>query len=140
MRLHQGLLRHNSHSLTYLSVHIVFCTKYRHKIMVGDINSFVTRQIESVCNDIDVKIQKLHVDTDHVHLLCEYPPNFSIPQLVKRIKGNVSRYVRLQFPKLSDRSVHSISSFWSIGYFATSVGEDAESRIIRYISQHTDWS
>lgn len=138
MEIHKNIMRHNSHSLTFLETHIVFCTKYRHKIMNEEIQSFLAHQFREIAKRNDCYINTLHVDVDHVHMLVEYPPKLSISQLAKRFKGASSREVRLQYPHLANRNFHSQKSFWSIGYFCCSVGEDAEERIRRYIISHTD--
>lgn len=136
MRLHSEILRHNSHSRSFLECHLVFVTKYRHKIIDNEIADFIDRCFHWVAHNIDVEIKEYKIDVDHCHLMVEYPPTLSIDKMVKRFKGASSFYLRKKFPHLNSID-HSTKAFWSIGYFVTSVGEDAEERIRRYILNHT---
>lgn len=138
MRLHSDILRHNSHSVSFLECHLVFVTKYRHKVIDSEIADFIDRCFHWVASNIDVEIKEYKIDVDHCHLMVEYPPTLSIANMVKRFKGASSFYIRKQFPNLVSRDSHSASAFWSIGYFVTSVGEDAEERIRRYILNHRE--
>ena len=66
--------RHGSHSVTRLSAHIVWVTKYRYKVLTGDIQKRCRDLIVQVCDSEDVKILKGAVSKDHVHILIEYRP------------------------------------------------------------------
>lgn len=135
MRLVNSMLRRNPHSRTFLEAHIVFSTKFRHKVITHQISEFLQQTFNQIAKNLTINIKEMKIDVDHVHMMIEYPPIMSISQIIKRFKGASSRYVRQQFPQLTLFS-HSPTSFWAVGYFATSVGEDAEERIHRYLLNH----
>lgn len=130
--------RRGAHNLTMLEYHMVFITKYRHKVMKGDIQQFVDKNIREIAEQLKLEVKRLHVDIDHVHFLFTAPPDITISKIANRIKGATSRNVRVNFPELATRN-HSVSSFWATGYFCTTVGEDAETRIQKYINHHTGY-
>lgn len=66
---------------------------------------------------MDFKIIEFNGESDHVHLLVEYPPKYSISKLVNHLKGVSSRMIRKQF----DISPHK-EHLWSPSYFASSSG------------------
>ncbi|MDR2908072.1 MAG: IS200/IS605 family transposase, partial [Bacteroidales bacterium] len=92
--------RHNSHSVTNLSVHLVWITKYRYHVLVGDIQKRCRDLLIQTCNSENVKILKGVVSKDHVHLHIEYPPSLSVSNLVKRLKGRSSQHLQQEFPSL----------------------------------------
>lgn len=132
MRLSKHSLQKGAHNTHWLAYHFVAVTKYRHKTMIDPINKFIQNSIENTCKELNCEIIKFHVDTDHIHLLFNLPPNLSISQFAKRIKGRSSHDVRIAFPELQKDK-----SFWSVGYFCTTVGEDGDERIKRYIAHHS---
>ena len=89
--------RHGSHTISRLSAHIVFVTKYRKKVLTGDIQIRCRDIIKQVCDAEDVRILKGAVSKDHVHMLIEYRPSLSISDFVKRVKGRSSRLLQQEF-------------------------------------------
>ena len=60
--------RRVSHTVSWLTVHIVWVTKYRYKVLKGDIQLRCRTLIRQVCESEDVEILKGVVSKDHVHL------------------------------------------------------------------------
>ena len=67
--------RKSSHSLYDLKVHIVWITKYRKPVLVGEVGHKLRDIIRRICEELDVQILAGNVRLDHVHLLVSYPPN-----------------------------------------------------------------
>jgi len=128
--------RHNSHSVTRLSVHLVWITKYRYHVLVGDIQARCRDLIIQVCNSENVKILKGVVSKDHVHLHIEYPPSLSVSNLVKRLKGRSSRHLQQEFPALKKR--YWGQHFWAVGYGAWSTGNLSDEMVQEYLEHHKD--
>ena len=61
--------RHNSHSVSRLSAHIVWVTKYRHYVLVGDVQKRCRDILVQVCDSEDVRILKGVVSKDHIWML-----------------------------------------------------------------------
>ena len=126
--------RHNNHSVTRLTVHIVWVTKYRYKVLTGDIQKRAREIITQVCDSEDVKILSGVVSQDHIHLHIEYPPKLSISNFIKSTKGRSSRLIQKEFPVLSKR--YWGDHFWAIGYGAWSTGNITDKMVEEYIQHH----
>lgn len=79
--------RYGSYTVTRLTVHIVWVTKYRYKVLKGDIQKRCRKLLIQICDTEDVRILGGVVSKDHVHMHVEYPPSVSISEFVKRLKG-----------------------------------------------------
>src|SRR5665647_1239239 len=83
--------RNGSHTVSRMTAHIVWVTKYRYHVLTGDVQKRCRDIVIQICDSEDVKILKGVVSKDHVHMHIEYPPKHSISDIVKRLKGNSSR-------------------------------------------------
>jgi putative transposase len=106
--------RHNSHSITRLTAHLVWVTKYRYHVLQGEIKVRCRDLIVQICDTEDVRILKGVVSKDHVHMHIEYPPSKSISELMRRFKGRTSRLLQQEYPELKRR--YWGKHFWAIGY------------------------
>ena len=86
--------RHSGHTVTRLTAHIVWVTKYRYHVLQGDIKVRCRDLLVQICDAEDVRRLKGVVSKDHVHMLIEYPPSKSLSDLVKRFKGRTSRLLQ----------------------------------------------
>ena len=73
-----GCHRHGSHTVSRLTVHIVWVTKYRYHVLKGDIQKRCRTLLVPICDAEDVRILKGVVSKDHVHMLLDYPPSISV--------------------------------------------------------------
>ena len=96
--------RHGSHTVWRLTAHIVWVTKYRYKVLQGDIQRRCRELLIQVCDAEDVKILKGVVSKDHVHMHIEYAPSKSISDIVKRLKGRSSRILQMEYPELKKQT------------------------------------
>jgi putative transposase len=128
--------RHNSHSLSCLSVHLVWITKYRYHVLTGDIQVRCRDLIVQICDSENIKILKGVVSKDHVHLHIEYPPVLSVSNLVKRLKGRSSHHLQQEFPMLKKR--YWGQHFWAVGYGAWSTGNLSDEMVQEYLEHHKD--
>ena len=90
--------RHGGHTITRLTAHIVWVTKYRYHVLTGDIKRRCRDLLVQICDAEDVRILKGVVSKDHVHMHIEYPPSKSLSDLVKRMKGRTSRRLQEEYP------------------------------------------
>jgi putative transposase len=130
--------RRNGHTVTRLTAHIVWVTKYRYTVLKGDIQKRCREIIIQICDAEDVQILKGVVSKDHVHMHIEYPTRLSISDLVKHLKGRTSRRLQEEFPNLSKR--YWGRHFWAIGYGAWSTGNITEELVQEYLEHHRDSS
>ncbi|WP_155830541.1 IS200/IS605 family transposase, partial [Butyrivibrio sp. NC3005] len=61
-----------------LQYHIVWCTKYRKKVIVGNIESDVKEHLYRTAEDLDIKILAMETMPDHIHMLIECKPQCRI--------------------------------------------------------------
>ena len=128
--------RYGSHSISRLSAHLVWVTKYRYPVLKGAIQKRCRELIIQICDSEDVRILKGVVSKDHIHMLIEYPPSRSISELVKRLKGRTSRMLQQEYPELKKR--YWGKHFWAIGYGAWSTGNVSESVVEEYLEHHRE--
>ena len=105
--------RQGSHTIYEMQVHLVWITKYRYGVLSGDIQLRCRDIIRQVCNSLDIKILKGVVSKDHIHLHISYPPQLSMSEIVKRLKGRSSRLLLAEFPGLKRR--YWGNHFWGTG-------------------------
>jgi len=128
--------RHGSHTVSRLTAHIVWVTKYRYKVLKGDIQKRCRDLLIQVCDAEDVKILKGVVSKDHVHMHIEYPPSKSISEIVKRLKGRSSRILQMEYPELKKQ--YWGKHFWAIGYGVWSTGNITDEMVQEYLEHHRD--
>ncbi|WP_294079551.1 IS200/IS605 family transposase [Proteiniphilum sp. UBA5384] len=128
--------RRSSHTVSNLSVHLVWITKYRYHVLKGDIQVRCRDLLIQICNAENVRILKGVVSKDHVHLHIEYPPSLSISMFVKKLKGRSSHLLQREFPELEKR--YWVQHFWGVGYGAWSTGQITDSMVQEYLEHHKD--
>jgi len=126
--------RSNSHSVSRLTVHLVWATKYRYSVLKGDLQKRCRNLIIQICEAEDIVIMKGVVSKDHIHLHIEYLPSKSISDIVKRLKGRTSRKLQQEFPDLKKR--YWGRHFWAIGYGCWSSGNITDKMINEYLEHH----
>lgn len=120
-----------SHSLYECKYHIVFCPKYRYRVLTGDVGSYVKQEIYRLCNEkADVEVLEANVQADHVHLVLVIPPKYAVSQLMGYLKGKLALRVLSRYPKLRKR--YWGNHLWSRGYCVSTIGLE-EDKIRKYV-------
>ena len=114
--------------------HVVFCPKYRRKVLVDGIDVRLKEIIQQVADALECAIIELEILPDHVQMLCEVYPQFGVHKFVKRVKGLSSCLLRQQFPTLKSR----IPTLWTNSYFISTVGGAPLAVIKQYIEDQKD--
>ncbi|MFH0903717.1 MAG: IS200/IS605 family transposase [Methanobacteriota archaeon] len=122
-------LRHDRHTVSLLTDHMVFAPKYRGKILTGDVAMICEGIICKTCKELGIEIIEIAVNPDHVHIFFKYPPKYSLSFIAKRLKGRTSRILRKEFPHLKEWCGEHM---WAPSCFHGSVGNgwDVVSRYI----------
>ena len=123
-----------SHTVTSCKIHLVWCTKYRYKILKWEIQKRCRDIIRQSCEWMDIVILKWAVSSDHIHLLIEYPPKLWISEIVKRLKWRSSRILMQEYGELRRR--YWWKHMWWVGYFATTVWNITDEMIEEYLEHH----
>lgn len=119
----------NAGAVFSLKLHIVWCPKYRRKVLVGDIEHRLSELMNQKAEELGLTIHALEIMPDHVHLFIEYDPTRCVAEIVAQFKGFTSRILRNEFPSLRSR----LPTLWSRSYYAGSVGAVSEQTVKHYI-------
>ena len=109
--------------------HIVWCPKYRRKVLIGDIETRLKELLIETCANMNVDIIEMELMPDHVHMLIEVDPQFGVHKAIKTMKGKTSKVLRSEFPELRTK----LPTLWTNSYFIATVGDAPLSVIKEYI-------
>lgn len=130
MSIDKNSLSHISYRCKY---HIVIVPKFRR---VGIYNKIRRDIIEIIKTLVDRKLGLSIVEgeacADHIHLLLEIPPKYSVSEIMGYLKSKLTlmifdRHANLKY-KYGNRH------FWARGYFVDTVGKN-EAKIKEYIQR-----
>ena len=110
--------------------HIVFCPKYRKKILIGEVESRLKEIIRSVCLEVKSELIEVECDIDHVHMLVEIDPQYGVHRLIKLIKGRSAFLLRQEFLFLTK----ILPCLWTNSYFVSTSGVAPLSIVKQYIA------
>ena len=122
---------HSAHAVWDIKYHLVWITKYRYKMLRGDVAERARELIRQICAARDVQIIRGAVSPDHIHILVVAPPQLAPAKLVQFIKGRSSRLLQQEFPAL--RKKYWGQHLWARGYFCATVGAVDETTVMAYI-------
>ena len=125
--------RLGSHTVYDIKYDLVWVTKYRYKVLRGEIALRARDLIRQVCMSREIKILKGHVSQDHVHLFVSCPPRLSVALMMQHIKGRSSHVLLGEFTELKKR--YWGQHLWARGYFCASSGTVTDAMIKAYIEQ-----
>lgn len=124
-------LKKLSHSVYECKYHVVFCPKYRYKILEAEVQSYVSRKIHQLCGQReDIEVLELNVQPDHVHVVLSIAPKYKVSAVIGWLKGKAALGAFDTFPELRKR--YWGQHFWSRGYCVSTVGLDEEA-IKKYV-------
>ncbi|MEZ0364516.1 IS200/IS605 family transposase [Mycobacterium sp. pUA109] len=127
-------LRSSANIAFQCAYHVVWCPKYRRKVIGGPMETRLKQIIGEVITEKGAWLIEMETMVDHVHLLVEVDPQFGVHRLVKAIKGRSSRVLREEFPWLKSK----LPSLWTNSYFVATVGGAPRSVIKRYVETQKD--
>ena len=126
-------------SATYnINYHIVWCPKFRKKILTGKVKTFVEDQLETIAQTKGYTILEARVMPDHIHLFIKANPFDSPTNIVKIFKGVTSLRIFKKFPELRQELWRGV--LWSPSYYIGTAGHVSAEVIEKYIQgQQTKW-
>jgi putative transposase len=83
-------LRHDRHTVSLLTDHLVFSPKYRGKVLLGDVAEVAEEIIRGTCKELDIEIIDMTMNVDHVHLFIKNPFRKSVYGKTLRSEGSIS--------------------------------------------------
>ena len=111
-----------------IQYHLVWCPKRRKPVLVGKIRERLEQIIHEVADELGIKVLKLEVNPDHLHLFISAHPTIPVHKIVRKIKSRSSRILRQEFPELL-----KLPSLWTHSYFAATIGSVSKEVIEKYI-------
>jgi putative transposase len=115
-----------------IQYHIVWCVKYRHKIITPTIEKSLIEILQKIANDNNFSIIEVNTDLDHVHLLIDCSPQHYIPNIIKALKGVSARLLMKEFGDELKKKLWG-GHLWNPSYFVATVSENTEEQIRKYI-------
>ena len=123
--------RRTTHTRFNIKSHLVWITKYRKKLLRGDVGFRLCQIVRTICAELEVEILKGHVSQDHVHLFVSCPPHVSASYLMQRVKGKSSRILLREYSHLNKACWGR--HLWATGFFVASSGNVTDEVIMQYI-------
>ena len=119
------------HTVYDIKYHFVWITKYRYKILKGQVAVRLRELLKKGCDAKGITIVKGGIMPDHVHMLLSCPANMAPSQIMQYMKGRSSHLMQDAFPELKKR--YWGQHIWARGYFCGTVGEVDRATIEKYI-------
>ncbi len=119
-----------AHAVWQCKYHVIWCPKYRFKILNGTLRRSVGDLLQQLCEWKKLEILEMNVQEDHVHLLLSIPPKFSVSEVVGFLKGKSA--IKIFDKHLELKKRYWGRHFWAKGYCVSTVGLD-EKRIRKYV-------
>lgn len=121
----------NNNILYSCKYHVIWCPKYRRKVLIHDVDVRLKEIIISVCDEFGAELIELEVMPDHVHLLVDCDPQFGIAKLIRYMKGRSSRLLRQEFPWLKSR----LPTLWTNKWFVETIGSESSKALNDFMNE-----
>ena len=115
-----------------IEYHIVWCVKYRHPILIGDIDKRLKELLYQIAKDNNFEIEECNTDKDNVHILISCSPQNYIPDMMKALKGVSARLLMKEYGDKLKKKLCG-GHLWNPSYFVATVSENTEDIIRKYI-------
>ena len=122
-------LQHSNTSVTNIGYHIIWCPKYRRKVLIGDIKDRLFQILPEIALNNQCTIESLEIMPDHVHVFLKGVPTLAIHQIIQRLKGISSNILKREFPKLKTQ----LPCLWTRSYYCETIGCISEDAVMKYI-------
>ena len=125
-------IRLSGHGVYRTEYHIVWIPKYRRRILNPGVKAYLEKLFPKVLMTMPgCDIVEYNMQDDHVHMVMIIPPKYAVSDVIGRIKGMTSSYMRKKFNWLK-KVYWKENIIWSPGYFVSTVGID-EDKILKYV-------
>lgn len=115
-----------------IQYHIVWCVKYRHKVLTPKIEKRLYEILNKITEDNSFQILECNGDLDHIHLLINCSPQHYIPDMIKALKGVSARLLMKEYEEELKKKLWG-GHLWNPSYFVATVSENIEEQIRKYI-------
>lgn len=115
-----------------IQYHIVWCVKYRHKILTPKIEKRLYEILNKIAEDNNFQILECNGDLDHIHLLINCSPQHYIPDMIKVLKGVSASLLMKEYEEELKKKLWG-GHLWNPSYFVATVSENTEEQTRKYI-------
>lgn len=123
-----------SHNKYLLQYHLIFVCKYRRQLLCSNNIAYDIKRLSSeICKKYNVIIHYMEVDKDHIHYMIETTPNINLSNLVRTIKSYTAYHIWEKYPAYLSKCFWKERTFWSDGYFISSIGNVSQETLKHYI-------
>jgi putative transposase len=122
---------HSNTTVYNIGYHLVWCPKYRRKVLVGAVENRLKELLHKKAEEIGVSIETLEVMPDHLHLFVMASPTAAPHWIVQQLKAYTSHELRKEFEPLRTR----LPTLWTRSYYVESCGHISEDTINKYIEE-----
>jgi len=119
-----------AHAIWQCKYHLIWCPKYRFKILKGALQQSVEDILRQLCEWKKLEVLEINVQEDHVHMVVSIPPKFLVSETVGFLKGKCAIKIFDRHLELKKR--YWGRHFWAKGYCLSTVGLDEE-KVCRYV-------
>ena len=112
-----------------LKYHIVWCTKYRRRVLTEKIQNRLKELVLEKCIENKFEIQAMETMEDHIHIFIKASVKDSVHRIVSQLKGFTSFSLRKEFSELTTR----LPCLWTRSYYVGSIGYVSEEVVKKYI-------
>ncbi|GAA2958116.1 IS200/IS605 family transposase [Lactobacillus kefiranofaciens subsp. kefirgranum] len=114
--------------------HLIWCTKYRNQIFTNpDLAQEMRELLKQTAKDNQIKIEKMEVMPEHIHLLISFRPSKSGSSVVKALKGRSGFLFFKNHPEIKQNKMWD-GHLWSPSYYFGSVGNMSKEVVEKYIN------
>lgn len=129
MKLNENLYHSSNHTVYKCAYHIVFCPKYRRKILINDIEIRLKELILEFAKNKRIEICEMEIMPDHVHILVDLYPDYAPLEMVRQLKYFTSNKLKSEFKEINRR----LPSLWTRSCFISTTGGASINTIKQYI-------
>lgn len=122
----------DNHTTSEIAYHIIFCTKYRHKVIVDAVEIELKKILAETCEEYGWKLETMETMPDHVHMFVRTNHLTAPVEIAKTLKSISAVYLFTTFPKLKAKKFWG-SGLWSRSTYYGTVGHVSEETVKKYI-------
>ena len=123
---------HSTHCVYNIGYHLIWCTKYRKKLIYGKVEHMLKRLVHYKCNSLGITVGEMEVMPDHIHVSVHSRQVLDPSHVAQQLKVFTSHRLRQLYPSLQRK--WGASALWSKSYFCESVGHISQDTVRRYIA------
>ena len=119
-----------------IQYHIVWCTKYRRKVLQDGIDEEIKDYLRQIAEEYHFSIMAMEVMSDHIHMLVDCKPQFCPSDMIKILKGNTARWLFIKHPELKKQLWGG--HLWNPSYCVVTVSDRSFDMVKRYIDSQKE--